>query len=198
MAPADGGFAPLAEAPAVPVWQQQPVPQGYGYYPPQPPAQSDGLAVTSLIASLVWLGGVGSIVGVVTGHLSRSRAAKEGRPQSGLALAGLIIGYLGLAGMLAVVALFAAGAAIFASATQDLIPRSDLQDAARIEDSWYATHHVYLDDAELHQQTDANFFSDLTVVEASETRYCLRASVDDGRLWYWSSEAPHATRTACA
>ena len=53
-----------------------------------------GLAVTSLVSSLVWVFGIGSVVGVVTAILTFTR-----RPDSvsrGLAIAGLAIGVLGL------------------------------------------------------------------------------------------------------
>jgi len=80
-----------------PIWQEQP------HYPPyQPSPPTNGLAIASLILSIsafVALPLIGSIAGVVCGHMARSKQrqgnyASEG---GGLALAGLIIGWVGVA-----------------------------------------------------------------------------------------------------
>ncbi len=81
--------------------------------PPVPPARAEGpavrdvwtrpstnpMAIGSLVLSLVWLGGLGSIGAVVLGHMSKREIARSQGRQSGdsLATAGLIIGYIGLA-----------------------------------------------------------------------------------------------------
>jgi hypothetical protein len=81
-------------------------PTAPGYYPvPQPgyypvpfgaPPPSDGLAVASLVCALLGFFGVPGlfIAAIVCGHLARGRARRQGRPGSGIALAGLIIGYI--------------------------------------------------------------------------------------------------------
>src|SRR5437868_12946716 len=74
-------------------------PPGYNYptYPPAPPPTS-GLAVASLVSSVLWLCGLGSLLGVIFGHVSMGHI-RAGRAQgSGLAVAGLILGYIGLVG----------------------------------------------------------------------------------------------------
>jgi hypothetical protein len=58
--------------------------------------QHDGLAIASLVLSLVWLGGLGSFLAVIFGHSSRGAAKRAGRPASGLATAGIILGWIGL------------------------------------------------------------------------------------------------------
>jgi hypothetical protein len=59
------------------------------------------LAIVSLIASIVGLVGIlpiiGSIGGVVTGHISLHQLKTNGENGRGMALAGTIIGYVGLA-----------------------------------------------------------------------------------------------------
>jgi hypothetical protein len=81
--------------------------------PPKPPQQHDGLAITSFVLSLCTLlvGALASIPAVITGHISRSRARQEGRAPSGLALAGLIIGYIGIGITALLVVVFVAAAA---------------------------------------------------------------------------------------
>jgi hypothetical protein len=67
----------------------------YGYVPVQ---KTNGLAVASLVCSLVWLGGVGSLLAIVFGFIARSQIKRaEGNVQgNGLAIAGIIIGFAGL------------------------------------------------------------------------------------------------------
>ncbi|WP_148613172.1 DUF4190 domain-containing protein [Nocardioides rubriscoriae] len=74
---------------------QQPYGQPpYGYAQPQ---GTNGLAIASLVTSLVWVCGLGSIAAVILGHIARGQIKRTGEQGGGMALAGLIIGYLGLA-----------------------------------------------------------------------------------------------------
>jgi hypothetical protein len=85
---------------------------GYGapapYYAPAP-SQNDGKAIASLVCGLVGGCGVGSIAAIILGHQSRGAAKREGRQPSGMALAGLILGYVGLVGAILFLGLIAAG-----------------------------------------------------------------------------------------
>lgn len=60
------------------------------------PVVHDGLAIASLVLSLVWLWGLGSLLAVIFGAISRTEARKAGRQPSALATAGLILGIIGL------------------------------------------------------------------------------------------------------
>lgn len=55
-----------------------------------------GKAIASLVLSLLWIYGVGSILAIIFGHIARSEIKNSnGRLKGdGIALAGLIIGYL--------------------------------------------------------------------------------------------------------
>lgn len=73
--------------------------------PPQPQYASapptNTLAIVSLVSSLVgwfFFPIIGGIVGVITGHLARREIKNSGGTQSGdgIAIAGLIVGYLNL------------------------------------------------------------------------------------------------------
>lgn len=81
--------------------------QGYPYTPP--PA-TNSMALGSLIASIAgWtvVPVVGWIVGIVLGHIARGQLRQSNEQGAGLALAGLITGYAGLAlGVLIVVGVF--------------------------------------------------------------------------------------------
>ena len=79
----------------------------YGGY--LPAAEPNGLAIASLVCSLVGLFacGIPAVVGIVLGHVGYSQIRRSNGRQSGegLALAGLIVGYLIVAGYVAIWAL---------------------------------------------------------------------------------------------
>ena len=87
---------------------------------PLAPAVHDGLAVASLVLSLVWLGGLGSLLAVIFGHSSNAAAKREGRRSSQMANWGLILGYLGLA-LIAILVIVLIAAAHSTDPTQQFI-----------------------------------------------------------------------------
>ena len=75
-----------------------PPPPGYGY--PGQPVRTNGLAIASLVVSLVGcLCGVGAILGIIFGFVARSQIRQSNGTQTGegLALAGIIVGFVTLA-----------------------------------------------------------------------------------------------------
>jgi hypothetical protein len=79
-------------------------------YAPYRPAvayrTTNGLAVASLVAGFLWLGWFGSILAVIFGHIAIGQINRSGGRESGtgLAVAGLVLGYLGVATLLIVLA----------------------------------------------------------------------------------------------
>jgi hypothetical protein len=89
-----------------------PVPVPPHCYAPYPPVQqTNGLAVASLVAGLVWMWWLGSVCAVIFGHVALSQINESNGRQSGrgMAIAGLVLGYLGVA-TLVIVGLVALGA----------------------------------------------------------------------------------------
>ncbi|HKH18497.1 MAG TPA: DUF1707 and DUF4190 domain-containing protein [Solirubrobacteraceae bacterium] len=66
----------------------------------RPAGATNGLAIVSLIAGLLWMWWIGSILAVVFGHAALNQIARTGQPGRGIAIAGLALGYIGLATML--------------------------------------------------------------------------------------------------
>ena len=97
-----GGSAPQS-APSY--GQQQAIPPQFGqpqYAPPQygapqfaahPSQKTNGMAIASLVMSLVCC----NLLGVIFGHVALNQINRTGEGGRGLALAGLIIGYVSLA-----------------------------------------------------------------------------------------------------
>ena len=105
-----GYAAPPTAPPTAPAYGTQPVPPGYAPYsapgyPAAAPRPTSGLAVTSLIcgiAGLVLFWAVvpllASIAAVITGHMALGQTKREPRIAGrGMAVAGLIMGYAGIA-----------------------------------------------------------------------------------------------------
>ena len=92
----------VAVPPPRPTGQWAPPGQGWGPAPaavawqPVAPRRVDGRAATSLILSLLWLFGLGSLVAIPLGILGL-RAIPSGDEGRGMAIAGIAIGALGLA-----------------------------------------------------------------------------------------------------
>lgn len=84
-----------------------------GHYPGQRQPGTNGLAIASLVSSLigVFTFGLAAIAGIVMGHIARGQIRQSGQGGDGLALAGLIIGYvmIGLAALGIVIAVLFLG-----------------------------------------------------------------------------------------
>ena len=84
-----------------------------GYYPR--PRPTNGLAIASLVLAFI---PAMSIPAVICGHMARSRIRQTGEGGDGLAIAGLILGYLGIIGGM----LFLVAGLAFAVRTGQSIP----------------------------------------------------------------------------
>lgn len=169
-----------------------------GYGPPQQPATNDGLGIASLVCSLVWVAGLGSIVGIVLGHVSRARAQREGRQPGGVSLAGIIVGYVGLGlTLFFVVFPLLLGLALFATLSPEDFDEFDesfdhdgpvatsLMSAADAQEQYRAEHGVYAGtDAALSAQGfDKAPGVTVHLMWVSGRSYCMRASSAEEELY---------------
>ena len=78
------------------------VPQRPGYGPPPAGQATNGLSVASMVLGIVWVFGVGSILAVIFGFVARKQIKDSGGRQSGsgMALAGIILGFVGVASLI--------------------------------------------------------------------------------------------------
>jgi hypothetical protein len=83
-------------------------PMPYAYQPVQAMPTTNGLAVASLIAGFFWVAWLGSFLAVIFGHVALGQIKRSGGRETGtgLAIAGLVLGYLGI-GMLVLFGLVA-------------------------------------------------------------------------------------------
>jgi hypothetical protein len=67
---------------------------GYGYAPSR---RTSGLSIAALALGITWLGWIGSVLAVVFGHVALAQIRDNGQGGRGMAIAGLVLGYVGLA-----------------------------------------------------------------------------------------------------
>ena len=108
--PGSGGWpvAPSAAAPPVhppagePPWNQPP-PAGYAYPPGQPYSPyavqpgTNGFAIASLVLGILWLEWLGSVLAIIFGFVARAQIKRTGQGGDGIAVAGLVLGFVGIA-----------------------------------------------------------------------------------------------------
>ena len=98
--PMPGGQPQYASTPyPPPAYPYAPSPSPYGYVPPR---TRSSLATASMVTSLVgaatlfcWgLGGLVGLVGAILGHVARRKIRRSGEAGDGMALAGIIVGWI--------------------------------------------------------------------------------------------------------
>lgn len=102
-----GGYRPVPGAYGQPAGYPPPppgyVPPGYqpGWSPPGygPPAGygTNGMAIASLVLGILWMYWLGSVLALVFGYIARNQIKANGQQGAGLALAGIILGWVGIA-----------------------------------------------------------------------------------------------------
>jgi hypothetical protein len=72
---------------------------------PGPQQRTNGLAIASMVLGIVWIYWIGSILAVIFGHiaLSQINASRGWQSGRGMAIAGLVLGYVGLGFLLLVI-----------------------------------------------------------------------------------------------
>jgi hypothetical protein len=58
---------------------------------------TNGYAIASLVLGILWLFWIGSVLAVIFGHIALNQVHRNGQSGRGLAIAGLVLGYIGLA-----------------------------------------------------------------------------------------------------
>lgn len=71
----------------------------YPGYPPQyvtVPAGNNRMAIASVVFSVLWLCGLGSVIGILLGAIALNQVKRSGQAGYGLAVAGIAIGAAGI------------------------------------------------------------------------------------------------------
>jgi Domain of unknown function (DUF4190) len=80
---------------------QQPGPYQPGPYPyQQQSAGTNGMAIASLVLGILWIFWVGSILALIFGYVARNQMRQRPQGGGGLAIAGIVLGWIGIATLL--------------------------------------------------------------------------------------------------
>jgi hypothetical protein len=91
------GSAPPPPPPPPPPYQQPPpgyAPYGQPGYPSSP--GTNGFAIASMVLGILWLWWIGSILALVFGYVAKSQIRGSGQSGSGMATAGIVLGWIGV------------------------------------------------------------------------------------------------------
>ena len=75
-------------------WPAQPPPYQYQYGPP--PQRTNGLAIASMVLGILWIYWIGSVLALVFGYVARSQIRQRGEAGNGMAIAGIVLGWVGI------------------------------------------------------------------------------------------------------
>lgn len=124
-------------------------PAGAPYGGPARPQKTNGMAIASLVLGILWLSGLGSLLAVIFGHISKKQIRERLEGGNGLATAGLILGYIGLASALFFILVVVGAVSVFSSQLSEdhaALARSELRNAATAEESYLTDYDVYTND----------------------------------------------------
>jgi len=201
-------------------------PYSAGRYPAggQPDSGTNGLAIASLVLGIVWLAGLGSLLAVIFGNVARGQIKTTRQAGNRLAIAGLVLGYLGLAagvaaGITAVTSDHHSSSAPGQRSTNgyDASLKSDLRTVAEEVESQNVDNQDYtqttfgagpavpgtsLSSGNLvtvgGERIDLSPGDTVTWVGGTSVSYCLRASSSHTSVvWYYDSARGGITATAC-
>jgi Domain of unknown function (DUF4190) len=81
---------------------------GQPYYGGPPPQQrtTNGFAITSMVLGILWIWWIGSILALIFGYIARKQIRQNNQSGDGMAIAGIVLGWIGV-GIFAVVVLLA-------------------------------------------------------------------------------------------
>jgi hypothetical protein len=84
----------------------------YGYPPPgyQQSRHTNGFAIASMVLGILWLYGVGAILALIFGYVGRKQIRERGDSGNGMAIAGIVLGWIGVAGIILFIVLLAVAA----------------------------------------------------------------------------------------
>ena len=98
----------VGDLPAGPAGAVLPYQPGY-YQPVAPMAPTNGLAIGSMVCGFAGIVtfGFAAIPAVILGHIARSQIKQTGEPGDGMAVTGLVLGYMGILGLLFMILIIA-------------------------------------------------------------------------------------------
>jgi hypothetical protein len=168
-----------------------------------PPARraTNGFAIAALVLGILWLGGLGAVCALVFGLVALKQIKRSGGTQSGhgMALAGAILGGVGILGAIALWTTVAVAGHGIVERGQTAIVKAELRQAGSAEADYFKSNGRYTDS--IDDLSRYGFvqdpFGNIEVLGATATSYCL--SGVGGSTDYWFFDNVHGlSRTPCS
>ena len=65
-----------------------------------------GFAIASMVLGIVWIDGIGAVLALIFGYMAKREIARTGKRGEGMATAGIVLGWVGVAGAIILVTIF--------------------------------------------------------------------------------------------
>lgn len=78
---------------------------GYGYTPYASNRGTNGMAIASLVLGILWLDWIGSVLALIFGYIALGQIKQRQQGGRGLAIAGITLGWIGIALLALVIAI---------------------------------------------------------------------------------------------
>jgi len=72
-------------------------------------SSTNGLAIASMVLGIVWVWWIGSILALIFGFVARKQIRERGQKGDGMAIAGIVLGFVGAATLILFIILAVAG-----------------------------------------------------------------------------------------
>jgi hypothetical protein len=113
--------------------------------------RNNGLAIASMVLGIVWMYWIGSILAIIFGHVALSQIKKSGGAQRGrgMAIAGVVLGYVGIALLVAFIVVAATVDFDVDNDPTGSTCRTDALEVSIAENAYHVVHGTYVTEAEL-------------------------------------------------
>jgi hypothetical protein len=152
---------------------------------------TNGFAIAALVLGILWLGGLGAVFALAFGLVALKQIKRSGGTQSGdgLALAGAILGGVGILGAIALWTLVATQGDALIDRGRTALVKTDLRQASKAEDKYLksnGSYTVYLSELARYGYEPLPFDS-ISILNASTASYCLAGDGGNGDYWYYDN-----------
>ena len=72
----------------------------------KPPPEYCGFAIASMVLGIVWIYGLGAVLAFIFGYMAKRDIARTGKRGDGMATAGIVLGWVGIAGAIIAFTIF--------------------------------------------------------------------------------------------
>jgi hypothetical protein len=162
---------------------------GFGWQEPR--RITNGFAIASLVLGVLWLGGLGAVFALGFGLVALKQIKRSGGAQSGegLALAGTILGGIGILGAIAVWTILATQGHTLLRRGETAIVKVDLREAGTAEHKYQKSNGRYSDSIDdlANYGFVQNPFDSIEILSATDTSFCLSGVGGSTDYWYYDN-----------